>query len=329
MRKGYPYIDGMRIIAAILVVAIHIYPFAQIDPTLDFMMTRIIGRLAVPFFFITTSFFLFKNGYPTPDKIKKTLLELLKWYGISIIIYIPLMIYNQYFIQDNLTFELMKDLLIDGTFYHLWYFPAVIIGLIIVLFLIRYLSSYALFITMILYVIGLCGDSYFGLVTQVDFVNQFVTGLFSYMDYTRNGFFFAPLFIMIGHKLAYQKHHLKGYISFIFFLITFVMMSFESQFVHMMDFVKHDAMYVMLPIVSYFLFSLLISYHGERHENYKNISLWVYIIHPSMIVVVRMMGKFLNCTPFIENNFIQFLSVLFYSFLFAWIMNHLMKGRNV
>ena len=329
MKKEYPYIDDMRIIAAIFVVAIHIYPFSQINPTLDFVMTRIIGRLAVPFFFITTSFFLFKNGYPTPDKLKKTLFELFKWYGISIIIYIPLMIYNQYFIQEHLTFELIKDLLVDGTFYHLWYFPAIIIGLVIVLLLVRHLPSYALIITILFYIIGLCGDSYFGLVTQVEFINQVLTRLFSYMDYTRNGFFFAPIFVMLGYKLACQNHHFKPYVCFLFFLITFVMMAVESQFVHIMDFTKHDTMYMMLPIVSYFLFSILIAFHGQRHENYKNISLWVYIIHPMMIVVVRMMGMFLNCTPFIENNFIQFLCVLFYSFLFAWIMNHFMKGKSV
>lgn len=154
MKKGYPCIDIGRIIAAVFVIAIHIYPFLQINPTMELIVTRTIGRLAVPFFFMVTSFFLFKDGYPTQEHIKKTIFSLLKWYGIAIVIYIPLMIYNHYFSQEHLVIAIIKDIFIDGPFYHLWYFPATIIGLIIVLLLIKYCFNYAWFIVIGLYVIG-------------------------------------------------------------------------------------------------------------------------------------------------------------------------------
>ena len=57
--KGYPLIDCFRIIAAILVVTIHTSPLDTISPTLDFYLTRGLGRIAVPFFFITTAYFYF------------------------------------------------------------------------------------------------------------------------------------------------------------------------------------------------------------------------------------------------------------------------------
>lgn len=59
--KGYPLIDCFRIIAAILVVTIHTSPLDTISPTLDFYLTRGLGRIAVPFFFITTAYFYFLN----------------------------------------------------------------------------------------------------------------------------------------------------------------------------------------------------------------------------------------------------------------------------
>ena len=80
MKKGYPWIDRMRMVAAILVVSIHISPLLQLNATADFILTRIVGRLAVPFFFITTSYFLFINGYSSNEKIKKTLIQLSQWY---------------------------------------------------------------------------------------------------------------------------------------------------------------------------------------------------------------------------------------------------------
>lgn len=42
--KGYPAIDIARIIAALFVVAIHISPFILLSPSLDFVVTRLIGR---------------------------------------------------------------------------------------------------------------------------------------------------------------------------------------------------------------------------------------------------------------------------------------------
>ena len=314
MRKGYPWIDRMRIIAAILVVSIHISPFVQFNPTIDFILTRIIGRLAVPFFFITTSYFLFMNGYPSYQKIKKTIINLCQWYGLSIIIYLPLMFYNHYFQSKELFFKIIRDLFIDGTFYHLWYFPAVIIGIMIVLLLRKYFSIKLSFIIVgILYFIGLCGDSYYYLAIQIPMCKDFINGLFQYMDYTRNGFFFAPLFLMIGVYIAENKNRLTLKGNSLLFVVFLIMMGLEAQNIRFMDSARHDSMYILLPVVSYFLFQLLIYFKGKRYENMKNISLYIYIIHPMMIVFVRMIGKLIKINMFIENNFIQFLLVMILS----------------
>lgn len=69
--SGYPYIDVMRIVASILVVTIHTAPFEMLCPPFDFVLTKIIARLAVPFFFVTSGYFLFKDGYPSLNKVKK------------------------------------------------------------------------------------------------------------------------------------------------------------------------------------------------------------------------------------------------------------------
>ena len=328
MKKGYPCIDIGRIIAAVFVIAIHIYPFLQINPTMELIVTRTIGRLAVPFFFMVTSFFLFKDGYPTQEHIKKTIFSLLKWYGIAIVIYIPLMIYNHYFSQEHLVIAIIKDIFIDGTFYHLWYFPATIIGLIIVLLLIKYCFNYAWFIVIGLYVIGVFGDGYLSMISQIDIFHHFYTYLFQYMDYTRNGFFFAPLFIMLGAQIARQKYHFKHHLHIILLLLSLCMMIGESLILHTSYTLRHDAMYFGLPVVSYLLFSFLITFQGRRYISLKNISLWVYVIHPWMIVVVRMIGKWSGQMAFIENNFIQFLMVVLFSFCFGFIMNVLIKRKG-
>lgn len=75
------------------------------------------------------------------------------------IIYLPLNLYNHYFNQSNLIYEIIKDVLFDGTFYHLWYLPATVLGLIIVAVLDKRVSLLTSFsIVVLLYLIGLGGQ---------------------------------------------------------------------------------------------------------------------------------------------------------------------------
>ena len=60
--RAYTGIDAFRMVAALLVVAIHTAPLGDVNPTADFILTRVIARVAVPFFFMTSGFFLFGRG---------------------------------------------------------------------------------------------------------------------------------------------------------------------------------------------------------------------------------------------------------------------------
>ena len=51
-------IDWLRLAAAILVIAIHTSPLADFSEAGDFILTRVLARIAVPFFFITSGYFL-------------------------------------------------------------------------------------------------------------------------------------------------------------------------------------------------------------------------------------------------------------------------------
>ena len=57
-KKAYTGIDYFRMIAAFFIIAIHTSPFSSYSETGDFILTRVIARVAVPFFFMTSGFFL-------------------------------------------------------------------------------------------------------------------------------------------------------------------------------------------------------------------------------------------------------------------------------
>lgn len=191
-------LDPCRIIAAILVIAIHTSPLESISETGDFLLTRCIARTAVPFFFMLTGYFLMPprpreglracqaqntQGSTHSDSThlgrpgRRALLyksfvcrekKLFLIYFAAILLYLPLNIYSG---QWDLSHP-VKWLFFDGTFYHLWYLPAAILGLALVFLLTwscflrrwsaRRASWLCLVLSLILYIPGLLGDSYYG-----------------------------------------------------------------------------------------------------------------------------------------------------------------------
>ncbi|MCM1025029.1 MAG: serine racemase VanT catalytic subunit [Roseburia sp.] len=247
-RKTYGGLDGFRLAAALLVVAIHTSPLASFSDGADFFFTRVLARVAVPFFFMVTGHFMLSGLFSEnpqeydmhvtkgkkrpvgrleecealspshdvvshkikkhpadasvtikfPHRIKKYLLRISLLYAGSIVLYLPLGIYAGHY--KGLTFSgALRMLFFDGTFYHLWYFPACTLGVLLLLLMSRFLTlRAAAVLSGLLYLVGLFGDSYFGLVQRVPFLNAAYEGMFRIFSYTRNGLFLAPAFLILG-----------------------------------------------------------------------------------------------------------------------------------
>ncbi len=56
-RKTYDAIDNFRLVAAVLIVAIHTAPLASFSDTADFLVTYCLGRIGVPFFLMVSGYF--------------------------------------------------------------------------------------------------------------------------------------------------------------------------------------------------------------------------------------------------------------------------------
>lgn len=306
---SYPLIDIFRIISAVLVVSIHTFPLKDIAPVFDFYLVKGLGRIAVPFFFMTTAYFYFLK--PSKERLVKILKQYLVIYIIAIIIYFPLNLYNLCYLQDNLLFNTIKAIVFDGTFYHLWYLPATVIGLIIVSMLHKYVSlTKGLVIVSVLYLIGLGGDSYYGLVNNVPVIKNFYDIIFGFCDYTRSGLFMAPLFLWLGKWLVSYHGSFKTIDLAIGLLVSMGLMLIEVSVLMNLGFPRHDAMNLMLPIVMIFLYLSLFKYTGKRLTLCKSISLLIYILHPWVIVLVRIISKVTKVEELINNGLVHFMAVL-------------------
>ncbi|MCH4208022.1 MAG: acyltransferase family protein [Solobacterium sp.] len=117
-------IDGYRILAVLMVISIHISPLYGISSEADFILTRVLGRTAVPFFFTVTGYFVLSSD--DDMRIQNWQKRTLLLYLGAVLLYLPLSIYNGTLSSLSL-FSLFSLLCFDGTMYHLWYFPAVLI----------------------------------------------------------------------------------------------------------------------------------------------------------------------------------------------------------
>lgn len=328
--KEYGGIDLFRMIAAFLIVAIHTSPLSSINETADFILTRIVARVAVPFFFMTTGMFLFKNGRINKDKIRRFLIKTSLIYAVAIFLYIPVNIYMGYFKKENLIINLIKDILFDGTIYHLWYLPAVILGVLLISVLLHYIPLYVVFwISLILYIIGLFGDSYYGISSNTAIVNVMYEGIFLFSDYTRNGLFFAPIFLVLGVIASRTIKRVNIKENIIYTIIFAVLMLLEGLLLKKFNLMRHDSMYVMLLPCMYFLFSIIASINVPSNKKYRTTSMVIYIIHPMVIVFIRAVAKLLGLQEILINNsIVHFLTVALCSYVIAVFITYIFGKLN-
>lgn len=94
MMKHYGILDYGKLVAAFLVVAINTSPLTSLSGNADFFVTRILARLAVPFFFMVTGFFVLSSLFGESTKkdtqrVKKFLIRTIILYLVAIMIYLP------------------------------------------------------------------------------------------------------------------------------------------------------------------------------------------------------------------------------------------------
>lgn len=205
-RRSYGGLDLFRMAAAVLVIAIHTSPLSSFSPEADFFLTRILARVAVPFFFMVTGQFVLPDilfsGKGSGRRLFRYLKKTGALYVLAICLYLPIGIYAGHY-KELTVGGLLRMVFFDGTFYHLWYFPACLTGVALVYLLSRCMGMKEMTLAAgLLYGIGLFGDSYYGVIEKVPGIGAFYEGLFQICSYTRNGFFLAPIFLLLGVQLG-------------------------------------------------------------------------------------------------------------------------------
>ena len=175
-KKCYDGIDVLKFLMALLVVVLHLHPFKGISPYWDYLTTQGLTRVAVPFFFLTAGFFLFRkmredavDWAAIRKYVRRIFYMLVAWS----LVYLPFFIKTSVrYYHDDLgkgILRLIKGFFYNGVQYHLWFLPVLIYSVLFVAFLLsrRMRIGKILLLTLPLEVLLIVSASYYGLIAPL------------------------------------------------------------------------------------------------------------------------------------------------------------------
>ena len=349
-------IDRFRLIAAVLIVGVHTYPFMSVSEDINFFVIHVFARIAVPFFLMVTGYFLLprylgkgmklnstntqagvinggENDNPDTGPLLRFIKKAALLYAGASLLYLPISIYAGHYTEVNIAATVVRNILFDGMFYHLWYLPASILGVLLLYVLGRKFSFRLIFVfAIILYVLGLLGDSYYGITTGIPFLYAAYDAVFNVFSHTRNGLFYAPVFLAMGAFIAMAftgpgtgtaPEDMAGrrtmtYVTAAGFVVFMSLMLLEGFVLRRYDWQRHTSMYIALVPCMFFLFMCVLGCKGKSSAFARDVSMWIFIFHPMMIIAVRGGARVVGLTGLlVENSIGHFIAVCAASVVFS------------
>lgn len=205
---------------AYAVVLLHCHAFIDYNELVDFFVTDVLTRIAVPFFFICSGWLLFRKmpvGEIDFSRIRKSLNRLFKMYFWWTIIYIPLICYEiinsscdcKQIVKNIIIF--LRNCVTVGSYYHFWFLLSLMFGILLTTWMVKKQWNYKrmFFFVGLLYSITLFAHSYYGVFLWLfpqDSFGFYIVHKLSKIFVTPRGFGMGPIFVLIGNWIAWHQH---------------------------------------------------------------------------------------------------------------------------
>ncbi len=280
-----------RYLCSVLVVIIHVNLFSDVNFTLNYIFVQILTRIAVPSFFLTSGYFLFEKLKNKKVKIWKILKKYFIVYSFVSIPYIIISI----FINKISFLEILTNFFIKGSFYHLWYFPALIISILTIYLFYKFkLLKFIVYFSLFLYVFGCMGCSYFNIFAEVPLIKEVITWENFYI--IRRIFLMGLPFVSLGFFINNNIERIKNLknskllISLILIIILFIL---EIAYVYILKLQINIFVTIFLyPLVA-IIFSIIIKIENQNKKfntlclNLKESADTTYYWHPIILIVLN------------------------------------------
>ncbi|BCZ46669.1 hypothetical protein psyc5s11_27360 [Clostridium gelidum] len=314
----YGMIDVLRLVFAALVVSIHTMAFKSINEDLWIATSMGIARLAVPFFFIVTGYFLYNriNSEKEPKSTLKRLLILyVSWVLIEIITLFPMVLSN----LGTSPIFLIERLLFMGITGSLWYISSLIIAIFVISPLLKKDKILLLIIIgFVLYLFGATGDTYFGLFEKT-MITHLINGYTGVFVMPQIGITESIIFVSIGAAVNKYKFNEKIKNAGLLSIISIILLLIETFVLNKTGIAKDANMYlsaiIAAPLILVWAINCNISISTRISKACRDYSLGIYCSHQIIMIWIAMFAPML-----FENTMIRFICTLLISTLIITIL---------
>lgn len=288
-------VDIMKYIMACFIASIHIRPLSNISELLSYVTEQVIGRLGVPFFLVTSGFFCMKMIEDNQRKFMKHMKKVVYYYIALSALYIVWEKIQQQ--QAVGLIGMIKRFFFYGTYYHLWYFPALIFALFFMYITNKYKVFYVYSICAgIMYFLFVFTNTWFGIGIQIFPPLETLEKHFDF-TYIRSFLGLAVPFSVAGAvtwKMREKWKNLSEKTIITGLIVSQILYFSESYIVRYYDFVRSTSTsFFLMPSVC--LMMIWIFRHPGKNSRYvellKTSSLLLYGLHPLIFEIYQILLK--------------------------------------
>lgn len=283
-----------------MIILLHVRPFHAFSDQLDLAFNNILTRICVPFFFLINGYFVAQKEREDPLYIRHYIKKQLPFYLTWSMLHLPVIIVafwqgSSTISQLSLPFPLSAQTLLllspvfllialfyTGTYYHLWYFPALFFSLQLLSLWKRRFSIRTLLLLSAFFLLFGATETYHGILPAS--LNALLAPYFTIFYTTRNFLFFASFYVVLGYKLGTWTD-LHSSLCFTKLFISVFLLIFEGLFLHDTQRLDSNILLFSVPVV-YYLFLTLIHVKplfAKEKNSLRALSKYYYLLHPFIL----------------------------------------------
>lgn len=301
--EAYDLLDAIRYVSAVLIMILHMRPFAAISDAADLAFNNIVTRICVPFFFVITGFFAARKEKDQPDYIRSYVKKTIPVYLIWSVLYVPVLLHAasqvipEFYTDLSLPsmpgilwfltaligslLAVIAALTYTGVWYHLWYFPALLMSLLVLERWKKKFSVESLLICSGILLLFGATETYYGMIPSG--IRQLLSVYYSMFFTTRNFLFFGLFYVVLGYYLG-RKERLYSPYCVMKFILSAVLLTAEAILLHDTERLDSNILLSCVPLV-YYLFVTVIHLPLKIpcHDRLRTFSKYYYLIHPMVL----------------------------------------------
>lgn len=316
-QNRYRALDIMKFICALIVIIVHTSPLRPYSHLGNFILINVFGRFAVPFFFICAGYFVHVNTIKYGSfYFKKYIWALIRLYLIWSIVYLP---FGIDWVRSNMDIPmylmpaaLLVGLFYSGTYFHLWYIPALLFSLIVVhWFSCRYHSYKVLLICGFLLLCLGAMETYYGVISNkfiIKVFDQYIKIFFT----TRNGLFYGLFYVACGYYLVGSERLKRIGHYGLLTLLFFGLMVGEAFLLYDTNSLDFNFLIMAAPFTVYlFLFLKELPCHLQLpYRKLQEYTTLYYFTHAMFLVLIPAFLQLFHQEWLFSDGAFRFISVM-------------------